>query len=230
LTNSPSKTPVKTVATHQVVQAAHPREVTEKDEVGMAIGKAIDGTLSQYSHEASQGHRPTATSMNRVARGILDEELRDAHLELAAGDLERVLVELAGVLSAFRRSELFGLPRPRTRMILINGRVGVYAQPDYWDGRRRIYEMKSYRAFPVTPDVGMQLGYFQLAYPGFVEILACFDRHSSPVEATLHEIPPLDANRSQELLRLAYHTGLTLGTEKVLEFIDLTIVHYSVPL
>ncbi len=223
-------TAVKTVATHEVVQAAFPRPVTEKDEIGMAVGKAIDETLSRFSHEFRESRRPTLTSMNRLATEVLDRELADADVQLTPKDREQQLAEVFGVLQAFRRSEVMGLSRPRSRVILINEQVGVYAQPDYWDGRDRFYEMKSYYANPTPPDVRLQLQLFQCAFPGFRAFLASFDRHATPVTSTIESIAPLERETMEEVLQLSYRTGLEKGTEKVLEYIDNPTVRYSISL
>jgi hypothetical protein len=221
-------TSIQTVATHEVVQAAYPRPVTERDEVGMAVGKAIDETLSRYSHEFSQSRRPTVSSMQRLATEVLDRELADADLSLAPSDRQQQLAAAFGVLQAFRRSEVMGLPRPRSRLILINERVGVYAQPDYWNGRDRFYEMKSYLARPPPPDVELQLRLFQCAFPKFQGFLACFDRHATPVTTVIEGVPPLDPSVADGVLKLAYRTGLELGTEKVLEYVDNPVVRYLI--
>ena len=221
---------IKTVATHDVVQAAYPRPVTERDELGMAVGKAIDETLSRYSHEFGQDRRPTVTSMQRFATEVLDRELVDADLLLTPGDREHQLSAIFGVLQAFRRSEVMGLPRPRTRLVLINERVGIYAQPDYWNGRDRFYEMKSYLARPPPPDVELQLRLFQCAFPKFRAYLACFDRHATPVATVIEEVSPLEPAMADEVLKRAYRTGLELGTDKVLEYVDNPIVRYAIAL
>jgi hypothetical protein len=222
-------TTIRTVAAHEVVRAAYPRPVSEADEVGMAIGKAIDGTLSRYSHDFAQGRRPTRTGMVQMATEIFDEELRDADLQIPAPDRDRHLVAVSEVLQAFRRSELMGLPRPRSRLILINQRVGVYAQPDYWDARERFYEMKSYHAVPTPPDVALQLRLFQCAFPNFRAFLAWFDRHAVPVTTTIDEIPPMSTEEAQIVLRGALRTGLETGVEKVLEYIDSPVIPYALP-
>jgi hypothetical protein len=223
-----SMTSVKSVAAHEVVQATYPRPVTEKDEIGMAVGKAIDDTLSRYSYEFAQSRHPTRTAMNRLAGETLDEELANADVQLTPDDRERQLAAISAVLQAFRQSEVMGLARPRSRLILINGRVGIYAQPDYWDGRDRFYEMKSYLARPLPPDVRLQLQLFQLAFPKFRAFLACFDRHAAPVVTTIEEIPALEPTVAEEVLRLALRVALDKGTEKVLEYVDNPTVRYSV--
>lgn len=222
-------TTVKTVAAHEVVQAAYPRPVTERDEVGIAVGKAIDEALARFSHEFGQGRRPTLSAMNRLAFEVLDRELADADVVLTPEDRERQRAAVSGVLQAFRRSEVMGLSRPRSRMILVNERVGVYAQPDYWDGRDRFYEMKSYHADPMPPDIRLQVELFQLAFPGFHAFVAWFDRHATPVTTTIEGVPPLAAATTAEVVALAYRTGLESGVEKVLEYIDSPIVRYSIP-
>ncbi|HYA54613.1 MAG TPA: hypothetical protein VEG42_03315 [Thermoplasmata archaeon] len=222
-------TAVRTVAAHEIVQAEYPRVVTERDEVGMAVGKAIDETLSRFSHEFGQGRRPTLTAMNRLASEVLDRELADADLVLSPPDHRSQLGSISGVLQAFRRSEVMGLPRPRSRLVLVNERAGFYAQPDYWNGRDRFYEMKSYTAEPMPPDVTLQLRLFQCAFPTFQAYLACFDRHVTPVTSSIAPVPMLSETDRFDVLRRAYRTALEKGTEKVLEYIDNTVVRYTVP-
>lgn len=222
-------TVVKTVAAHEIVQATYPRPVTERDELGMAVGKAIDETLSRFSHEFAQGRKPTLAAMNRLATEALDRELAEADLSLVPSDRQTQLASVSGVLQAFRRSEVMGLPRPRSRLVLLNERTGFYAQPDYWNGRDRFYEMKSYFADPVPPDVILQLRLFQCAFPGFQAYLACFDRHAVPVTTSIAPVPMLAEADRLEVLKVAQRTAVDKGVEKVLEYIDNPIVRYTVP-
>ncbi len=220
-------TTVRTVATHEVVRAAFPRPVTERDEIGMAVGKAIDESLSRWSYEYRQDRRPTATAMRRLATEVLDRELADADVALSATGREAQLAAIAGVLQAFRQSELMGLPRPKSRLILIDEKVGVYAQPDYWNGRDRFYEMKSYYSTPTPPDVVLQVQLFQCAFPGFRAYLASFDRHSLPVVPRIEEVLLLDDAARAKVLAMAYEVGSEKGVEKVLEYVENPTVRYS---
>ncbi len=220
---------VKTVAAHEIVQSVYPHPVSERDEVGMAVGKAIDGAVARYSHEFLEGRRPTATAMRRYASEVLDEELTDSDVRLASEDRTVQLDRIAGVVQAFRRSELMGLRRPRSRLVLIDERAGYYAQPDFWNGRDRFYEMKSYGVPPVPPAVTLQLGLFQLAFPGFDAVLAAFDRHASPVRTSFTPIAPLSSPERERLLRVALRTALEVGHDKVLEYIDSPVVRYRLP-
>lgn len=194
----------------------------------MAVGKSIDSTLSRYSHEFDQGRRPTVGAMNQFAGAALENELKDIDLPASASERARAKEQIAAVLQAFRKTEVFGLPRPRTRMILINERVGVYTQPDYWDRKRRIYEMKSYRALPPPPDVVLQLRLFQLGFAGFETYLVCVNRHASPPDVSITSIPPITPGGSVETLSQALRLGIENGREKVLEYVDNLVVRYSV--
>ncbi len=196
----------------------------------MAVGKAIDGTLSQFGHQIRIGRKPTVTSMRVLAGRLLDEALEEAATALTAPERERTLHQIHDVLQAYRRTPLFGLPRPKTRVILIDGRVGVYAQPDYWDGRARFFEMKSYRAIPPPPDVALQMRLFQLAFPKFESVLVCINRRSSPVETSSSVIPPPTVEETDSALRLAHDLGREFGEEKVVEYMDGPFVRYALPL
>ena len=220
-------TTIRTVATHDVVQTLFPRPVTEQDEIGMAVGKAIDDALSRFSHEYRSGRRPTLTAMDRYSAEGLDRELSESGLSLPPETRSHHLAEIGGVLRAFRGSELMGLSRPRSRLILIGGELGIYAQPDYWDGRARFYEMKSYRADPIPPDVRLQLRLFQLAFPECRAFLAGFDRHARPVTVAITELASLPPEERLALLREAAQVAREKGTPKVLEYVDNPTVRYD---
>jgi hypothetical protein len=222
-------TTVRTVAAHEVVRAVYPRTPTEQDHVAMAVGKAIDATLSRVSYEAGRGRGPSRSAMQRLAAETLDDAVAEAAVPLSADDRARELATVDAVVQAFRRSEVMGLARPRSRLILVNERWGIYAQPDYWDGRGRFYEMKSYHATPTPPDVVLQLRLFQAAFPTFRAYLASFDRHAHPVTTTIEEVPPLAPATLDEVLALGVRTARASGVDKVLEYIDVPVVRYVRP-
>ncbi len=223
-------TTLRTIAVHEIVQRTYPRPpATEQDEVAMAVGKAIDGSLSQFGHQARLGRKPTAAAMRGMAETLLDEALEEAAVTVTVPERDRILSQFRGVLQAYRQSEIFGLARPRTRVIRIGGRVGVYAQPDYWDGRARFFEMKSYPAIPLRPDIAMQLRLFQLAFPKFEAVLVCLNRHASPVETTSAIIPGPTPEESAAALHLAYVLGLEFGQDKVAEYMEGPFVDYALP-
>ncbi len=220
-------TTIKTVAAHEIVRRAFPRPPTERQEFGMAVGKAIDSTLSRYSHQFDRGLRPTVGAMSRFATTTLEEELRDIDLPVETPEKAAAQAQITAVLQAFRKTEVFGLPRPKTRMVLIDELVGVYTQPDYWDRKSRFYEMKSYRAVPPPPDVGLQLRLFQLGFAGFEGFLLCVNRHATPPDVTITPVLPMTEAESAETLGQALKIGLEIGTSKVLEFIDSPVVRYA---
>ena len=221
---------VRTLPVHEIVQRTFPRPPPrEEDHVAMAVGRAIDGALAQFGHEVRTGRRPTATAMRRRAEALLDEALEEEAVATGAEARQRLLVEIEEVLSVYRRSPIFGLARPKTRVIVIGGEVAVYAQPDYWDGRARFFEMKSYRAIPPPPDVALQVRLFQLAFPKFEAVLVCIDRHARPVTTSTATVPSPSPEETAAALRAAYDLGRQYGQEKVLEYLEGPFVHYAVP-
>lgn len=220
-------TSVRTIPVHAVVKQIYPRPVREGDELAMAVGRAIDGSLSRIGHEARLGRRLSGSSARALATELLDGALEEAAIDLAPLERERTLLQIDRVIETFRGSEIFGLERPRTRVILIDNSVGVYAQPDYWDGRSRIIEMKSYLAIPPPPDIALQLRLFQLAFPQFECTLLCLNRHTVPVDTARLCVPPPTPEESSEALRLAYSVATEHGESKVLEYMQGPFVPYS---
>lgn len=220
-------TMVRTIPAHEIVRRTFPRpEPTERERVAMASGKAIDEVLARAGYELRSGRRPSVASLEQLGRSVFEEELEAAAVEVRPEDLEKILAQLRGVVRAYRSSEIAGLARPKSRVVLLNGEVGIYAQPDYWDGRRRFFEMKSYRAVPPPPDVELQLRLFQLAFPGFEAVLLCLDRHAEPVAATSCVVPAPTGEQFASTLRLAYDLGRQYGEAKVLEYLEGPFVHY----
>ncbi len=223
-------TTIRTVAAYEVVRKLFPRPPpTEQDAVAMAVGKAIDGALAQFGHELRLGRRPTLTSMGNLAQELLDDGLAEGAVAPSPAELQGLTRQLQEVLRAYRGSVIAGLPRPKSRLVVIDGRAGVYAQPDYWDGRGRFFEMKSYRAIPPPPDVALQLRLFQLAFPKFEAMLVCFDRHASPVVVSTLSIPPPSADEALATLRDAFAVAMELGQDRVLEYVDSPRVDYALP-
>jgi hypothetical protein len=220
-------TTIRTIAAHDVVQHLHPRPVTERDELGMIVGLVIDTTVSQCSHAARLGRKASTTALLREAAEQFDRAVAEADLPLPPEARTVSLEQVAGVLKAFRASPVFGLLRPKSRLILVNGEIGIYAQPDFWDGRSRFFEMKSYRPIPMPPDVATQMRLFQLAFPGFEAILIGFARHVLPVGTTVQTMAPVTEEEQRTVLR----DGLTVGREKglttVLEYVDHPIIPYT---
>jgi hypothetical protein len=220
-------TRIRTLAVHDVVEHVYPRPPrTDADELAIVVGRAIDGTQAQLSHAARQGRRMSGPALDALTDSLLREGLEEAAIDLDESARIAELARIRRVVQAFRRSELVGLARPRSRLIVINGMVGVYAQPDFWDGRRRFYELKSYRPDPLPPAVALQLRFFQLAFPSLQAVLVGIDRHTEPVTTTASVIPEPAPEEREAALSIAYSLGLEQGREKVLEYIDGPKTHY----
>ncbi len=193
----------------------------------MAEGRAIDDVLSEFGHRVRLGRKWTRTALRAAAEERFTAALEETSTDVSPAERARLVDRVEDVVQAYRTSPLYGLARPKTRVILIDGRVGVYAQPDFWDGRSRIFEMKSYRAIPPPPDVALQLRLFQIAYPGFTTTLVCLDRHASPVTVTSADIPAPTSDEERSTLRQAYDLGLERGVPKVFEYLEGPFVRRS---
>jgi hypothetical protein len=219
---------IRAVAAHDVVRSVYPRPITERDRIGMAAGKAIDAAVTELGHQFRSGRRPTLTATERLAHATFDDEIAEAMVDLSSEARGLQFREIDNAIRAFRASPLVGLTRPKSRLIVIDGQAGVYAQPDYWDGLNRFYEMKSYHADPTPPDVQLQLTLFQLAFPGFHAVLAEIDRHVDPVRAILRPVPPVAVPERDRVLRIARGVALAAGQDRVLEYVDSPVIRYSV--
>ncbi len=223
-------TTIRTVATHEVVRFAYPRPPPEeRDLVAIATGRAIDGALSEFGHQIRSGRRPTQAAIGRLAAELLDDALAELAVVLEPVARASTLAKVEEVVRVYRGSEIAGLARPKSRVIVIGETVGVYAQPDFWDARSRFYELKSFRADPIPPDVQLQLRLFQLAFPTLEAVLFCLDRHATPVAVSRRVIPAPSSSEAEETLALAYRVGLASGVDKVLEYVDAPILRYALP-
>jgi hypothetical protein len=223
-------TTLRTIPAYRVVALTYPRPpATEDDDIAKSEGKAIDGMLSQLGYELRLGRRPTATAMVALGERLLEEALEENVVTMPAEERARFGERLRGTYRAYRGSPIAGLPRPKTRIVVIGDEVGVYAQPDYWDGRGRIFEMKSYRAIPPREEVLLQLRLFQLAFPGFETTLVCLDRRAEPVTLESAVIAPPTPAEAEATLARAYALGREHGEEKVREYLEGTFVAYPRP-
>lgn len=220
-------TTIRAVAAYQVVAERFPRPVREEDVWGLAAGRAIDEALGRFAHESSLGRRPSISAA--ADAGVLRFE--DGVQELGAAPEAVRSVEVRGqlerVLRAFRGSVIARLPRPRSRLLLLNRAYGVHCQPDFWDRRSAFYEMKSYRADAARPDLALQLRLFQLAFPGFAGHLITFDRFVDPVPVSVTRLAPPGPEEVRETLTIALGTAQRHGVDKVLEYVDAPVIPYD---
>ncbi len=222
-------TTVRTVAAHQIVADRFPKPPREEDALAIASGAAVDHAVSQFAYGTRLGRRPSLEGTANEGMRRFDEVLAENPGAADEAGRAEVRRQVEGTLRAYRKSPLVGLPRPPSRIVLIGTRFGYYAQPDFWDGRSRFFEMKSYAAAPTKPDLKLQLSLFQLAFPGLEAILVCFDRRSDPVPMTLASLPSPSPEDERALLGLASEVIGRLGEEKVLEYVRAPAVHYSMP-
>ncbi len=220
---------IRVLAAHQVVSDAFPREEREEDLWGRAAGLAVDSAMSDFAHGVRQGRRPSVARTVEVAMARFDDAVAEAGAEPDATRRAAALEQAEAVLRAYRNSPIVGLPRPRSRLVVVGGEVGMYAQPDFWDGRSRFFEVKSYRATPDRPELALQLRLFQLAFPGFEATLVAFDRFARPVAVLTSSVPPLREDDREPALRRVLDCGRRLGEPKVAHYLTADRIDYPAP-
>jgi len=80
---SDAVTRIRTIPVHAIVKQVYPRPVREGDELAMAIGRAIDGTLSRIGHEARLGRRLSGATARLYATELLDTALEESAIDLS---------------------------------------------------------------------------------------------------------------------------------------------------
>lgn len=223
-------TTIRILPAHEVVRRTFPRpEPTERESVAMAAGKAVDGTLAHVGHQMRLGRRPSTGAVQSTAASILADALEESAVDVPSAERERIVAQVVRVYHAYRKSPIAGLPRPKTRVVLVGEETGIYAQPDFWDGRTRFYELKSYAADPRAPEIALQLRLFQLAFPTLEAVLVCLNRHTDPVETSSVRVPSPSSEDALAALRLARRCALEHGQAKVLEYVEGPFVRYPAP-
>jgi len=135
---------VKLVPTYRFVKS---RCSMKGSPVDMAFGKAIDIAIAQYNYYQTWSLRSLLTEAMRCAMKVFAEELRKQGVELSSGERRMYAGRAWRMLSCWRKSRYAELLRPRTHVIFLEKNsvlYGVFAQPDFWDGGRVFYEVKSY--------------------------------------------------------------------------------------
>ncbi len=107
------------------------------------------------------------------------------------------MIERGGskILEAFQRTPAFGLLRPKTRLVVIDESIGMYVQPDFYDGYS-IYEVKSFNPTK-TRYAYYQVRLFQLGgYPDSEAVLVGFDGNTlDPIIIRINRISEEDRHR-----------------------------------
>ncbi len=116
------------------------------------------------------------------------------------------------MIFAFSKTDVSGMLRERTRSVIVKGEsdIVMYTQPDFVN-YEDFYEMKSFEiSNPIQPEVLFQVKLFQLAFDGNANILG-FKEENGYYNAQIIQVPPLEDDERQKLLKEIYSFGMSSG-------------------
>ncbi len=179
----------------------------KSDPFALALGRAFDIASAEYSFFVAIGEGDPAEK----ALDVFESEFIRAYGSRTEAKKARELG--AELLKAYRRAGLLKYMRPRTRTIVINDRVAVFAQPDLAGGGYFI-ELKTFDIDPnnIPLYVKKQLEVFQLAFPGYRPVIHAFEWRSGTI--THRRIEP-DIKPDERLLTELYEFGVNYAQVKL---------------
>ncbi len=126
---SPEKT-IKVIPTYQYVSKFYD-EVS--DPLSQAFGRVFDLASAQFSYyqDLAWNRKKLIFKALRHFMYIFNRELKAKGVKIDRDTREYVASRALRCLSAFGKSEAFGLSREKTNVILIDDLVGIFAQPDF---------------------------------------------------------------------------------------------------
>ncbi len=206
---------MKVIATHKYVNNF---VKFKSDTINMILGKCLDETVTQMNYYNYRSEFKRNISMNAM-KGfafMLNSELTKNSIVLNNNDKKNYYAMGWRFINAFKKSELYenSLLRDRTRLIIINGEVGIYAQPDFVDYIHEImYEMKSFSLKPVPEYVRVQVKIFQLAYPDFISKLIAFPRNEGYIKTQTVIVKKQAERTRKSLLKKLYKFTVENGMD-----------------
>ncbi|MGC8596636.1 MAG: hypothetical protein ACP5NY_01820 [Thermocladium sp.] len=174
------------------------------------FGSIFDKATVKMNYYYKRGVNDFLEAALKYISSTLDDEAAMLGIQLMQNQRNNILSRGRAMLDAFKSTPAFGLLRPKTRLIVIDDLVGIYVQPDFYDGEN-IYEVKTFDPRGVNY-VKYQVRLFQLGYPGSKAILVGFDKATNkPIILTIDPINDMDKN---EILRHALSYGLINGIDE----------------
>jgi hypothetical protein len=179
-------------------------------QLDILFGSVFDKAMVKMNYYYKRGVDDFLEAALKYMSLILDHEAAILGIKLMPDQRDNILSRGKAMLDAFKSTPAFGLLRPKTRLVVIDDLVGVYVQPDFYDGET-IYEVKTFDPRGVNY-VKYQVKLFQLGYPGSKAILIGFDKATNkPIILTIDPINDVDKN---ELMKQALAFGLINGAEE----------------
>jgi hypothetical protein len=193
---------IKTLPSYSLVNYKYP--ITEDNPIGIAFGYAFDRALLECNY-----HGWSVASTLQYFKGEFLRMMNGYSNSITQEQLQQILQQASMMILAYKQTPIYkqSLLRPKTRVVVINDKIGVYMQPDFYDPcSDTFYEVKSY---PLRKDEYMfkrlcyQVKLYQLAYPKSkaVAVGFCNGNNGSNSGYELLELPSLTPREKLQLLQ-----------------------------
>ncbi len=182
----------------------------------MVLGKCLDETVSKmnYYNYKFQINRNISLKALKSYTAFLKSEFEINDIVVDKSEMRKYYAMGWKFINAFKKSVLYEnmLLRDRTRIIIINDEVGIYAQPDFVDYEKEvIYEMKSFSLKPLPEYVRKQVRVFQLAYPKFNTVIIGFPRNDEYIKPQTVKLMEQKERTKKILLKKLYKYATVHG-------------------
>lgn len=193
---------IRVIATYQYISKFFNED---SDPISLAFGRAFDLAAAQFSYynDLAWNRRKLIFKALRHFMFIFNRELRRMGIRINRDARESIASKALKCLSAFKRSDAFGLWREKTNVILVDEVAGIFAQPDFVDDYNKIiYELKTFNLKTVAEYVERQIRVFQLAYPDYKAVILGFPwREGRYIDIERVEFEPIDKDEAFILLK-----------------------------
>ncbi len=161
--------------------------------IDVLFGSAFDKAMVKMNYYYRRGvDNYLEAAVNYMSLAMKEEAARMG-IKLSSEDEGRMIERGGRMLEAFQRTPAFGLLRPKTGLVVIDESIGMYVQPDFYDGDS-IYEVKSFNPAK-TRYAYYQVRLFQLGYPDSEAVLVGFDGEAlDPIIIRINKMDEEDRN------------------------------------
>jgi len=172
------------------------------DAVSLAFGLAFDRAIANLNYYE---YRTGGLGRRLVWKALRHFTWEFSRLAPEGVEVRQYAAKAWRMICAFRKTPAYGVLRDKTRAVVVDGEVAMYAQPDFADDFENvIYEVKSYELDGVWLEASRyQVRLFQLAYPDHAACLIGFKcAPQGGVEPQILRLEPLSDLPREEVCRL----------------------------
>ncbi|AAT43067.1 hypothetical protein [Picrophilus oshimae] len=178
------------------------------------LGKCLDDVVSGMVYYS--GYIKRDISLKAIKKFIAEFKSETKSNELKIENMDFYINTAWRFIHAFKGSEIYKnrFMKEKTRLIVINGDAGVYAQPDFIDyNNKTFYEMKSFSVRPAPLYVIKQVRIFQLAYPDFKSYIIGIPRDKRYIRIQRVRVNESSERTKKSLLKSLYNYAMENGRD-----------------